>query len=131
MADEVQAAAAAMGAVVVPVQDPAAIPAASAAPVAVPVPPPPLLDVKTVAVNGVDVMVNLSYVRSWEGVIQIKRMQDSSQSEQDRFWAMVEYYDHVCPNAADVAKALGGEAVEVSVVFSTISSAVKAVSPKN
>ena len=109
---------------------PAAVPV-GAVPAAVPVPAPPAPDVKTVDVDGVAVQVNMSYVRSWDGVMQARRMQDDSRSADEKFWAMVEYYDHVCPNAADVAVALGGELADVGAVFGAINRAVKAATPKN
>ena len=130
MADVVLAAGAVEG-VAVPAPEPLPAAVAVPEPVAVPVPAPPAPDVKTVEVDGVRVQVNMSYVRSWEGVMQAKRMQDTSKSEQDRFWAMVEYYDRVCPNASEVAGALGGESVDVSAVFAAINRAVKAATPKN
>lgn len=83
----------------------------------------------TVEKDGIEVKVDTSYAKTWEGVHHLKRMRDTSLSEQDRFFEVVGYYDRVVVNADDVAAALGN--VDVDAIYEFMGEAVKEATPKN
>lgn len=84
--------------------------------------------VVAVEVGGIEVQVDTSYARTWEGVHHLKRLRDTSLSEQDRFFEMVDYYDRVVVNADEVAGILGGD---VDAIYGLLGEAVKEATPKN
>ena len=83
----------------------------------------------TVERDGITVQVDTFYAKTWEGVHHLKRMRDTSLSNDERFFAMVDYYDKVVVNADEVAEALGG--VDVNVIYEFMGEAVKEATPKN
>lgn len=84
--------------------------------------------VVSVVRDGIEVKVDTSYAKTWEGVHHLKRMRDTSIPEADRFFEVVDYYDRVVVNADEVAEALGGNA---NTVFEFLEGAVKDANPKN
>lgn len=83
----------------------------------------------TVEKDGIEVKVDTSYAKTWEGVHQMKRMRDTSLDETDRFFEVVDYYDRVVVNADEVAAALGD--IGVDAIYDFMGEAVKAATPKN
>ena len=79
--------------------------------------------------DGIEVKVDTSYAKTWEGVHHLKRMRDTSISESDRFFEVVDYYDRVVVNADEVAAALGD--VGVDAIYSFMGEAVQEATPKN
>ena len=82
----------------------------------------------TVELDGIEVKVDTSYAKTWEGVHHMKRMRDTSLSETDRFFEVVDYYDHVVANADEVAEKLGGD---VDAIYEFLGKAVQEATPKN
>lgn len=82
----------------------------------------------TVELDGIEVKVDTSYAKTWEGVHHMKRMRDTSLSEADRFFEVVDYYDRVVVNADEVAKARGGD---IDSIYEFLGEAVKEATPKN
>lgn len=82
----------------------------------------------TVEKDGIEVQVDTSYAKTWEGVHAMKRMRDTSLSEADRFFEVVDYYDHVVANADEVAAKLGGDA---NAIYEFLGEAVQEATPKN
>lgn len=83
----------------------------------------------TVELEGVEVQVDTSYTRTWEGVHHLRRMRDTSLSDDDRFFEVVDYYDRVVVNADEVAEKLGG--VDANAIYDFMGKAVREAAPKN
>ena len=88
-------------------------------------------EVVTVELDGIEVQVDFSYIKSWPGVKLAASMASASKSETDKFLAMVEYYELAVPNVDAVAEALGGTSVDAGAVFEFLSAAVSEATPKN
>ena len=82
-----------------------------------------------VEVKGIGVQVDTSYVKTWEGVHHLKRLRDTSLSEQDRFFEMVDYYDRVVLNADEVVEQLGTD--DVDAIYGLLGEAIKEEKQKN
>lgn len=87
----------------------------------------------TVEQDDIIVEIDTHYMRSWPGIRQAAHMQSSQLSESDRFFAMVEYYENICPNIDDINDALIEKSpyVDANDVFRFIADAVKKATPKN
>ena len=85
--------------------------------------------------EGIDVTLDVTYARSWEGLAEAARMQSGDLSTGERFLATIGYYGHVCPNIDDVVAALRaarpGEEVTGSDVIQFVASAFREATPKN
>lgn len=86
--------------------------------------------VKAVEIDGVEVEVDLVYMRSWAGVRQAALTQSSELNEGQRMAAMVEYYEHAVPNIDDVAAAVG-ESAPLDAVVAVVNRAIREATPKN
>lgn len=82
-----------------------------------------------VELDGIEVKVDTSYAKTWEGVHHMKRMRDTSLSETDRFFEVVDYYDRVVANADEVAEKLGD--ADVNAIYEFMGKAVQEATPKN
>lgn len=85
--------------------------------------------------DGVEVTLDMTYARSWDGVRAAARMRSTELTETDRFLATIGYYERVCPNIDEVARALQearpGEEVTGNDVMAFVAGAVKKGTPKN
>lgn len=88
-------------------------------------------EVAVVVHDGIEVQIDLSYIKSWPGVKLAASMASPKRSETERFLAMVEYYELAVPNVDEVSEALGGTSVDVGSVLEFLSAAVKEATPKN
>jgi len=83
----------------------------------------------TVVKDGIEVKVDTSYSKTWDGVHHMRRMRDTSLSDTDRFFEVVDYYDRVVVNADEVAAALGTD--DVNAIYEFMGDAVQEATPKN
>jgi hypothetical protein len=91
-------------------------------------------DVVTVEREGIAVEVDLSYMRSWEGIVRAADMQSERLDEMQRFVAVVEYYRGACPNIDEVDGALrerNGGSITANDVMEFVGAAIKEATPKN
>ena len=92
-------------------------------------------EIATLTFQGVDVQVNRTYARSWDGIYAASRMGSTQLSPSDRFFATIDYFSHACPNASEVAAALAearpGTEVTGNDVLEFLSEAIKKGVPKN
>lgn len=91
-------------------------------------------DVVTIEREGIPVEVDLSYMRSWEGIVRAADMQSPRLDEMQRFVAVVDYYQGACPNIDEVDGALrerGGGTVTANDVMEFVGAAIREATPKN
>lgn len=85
--------------------------------------------------DGVEVTLDLTYARSWDGIAAAARMKAGDLPEADRFLATVDYYERVCPNIGDVAAALQAARHDAEVtgndVMMFVALAIREGTPKN
>lgn len=88
----------------------------------------------TVERDGINVEVDLSFMRSWRGIALASDMQSDRLDDVGKLSAMVEYYRGACPNIGDVDDALcekAGEHVPADEVMKFVAEAVREATPKN
>lgn len=92
-------------------------------------------EVATITHEGVEVLIDRTYVRSWEGLVAAADMQRGDLSPAQRYVAQISYYQGACPNMAEVVAALSaarpGEEVSGNDAMAFVAQAVKADTPKN
>lgn len=86
-------------------------------------------DIKRVKAGGLEVEVDLAFMRSWKGIRLAARMQSTERSDSERFMDVIDYYESAIPNLADVDEAMPD--AEASEVFELLAEAVKKATPKN
>ena len=91
---------------------------------------------KAVEVDGVKVVVNTEFIRSWDGVRLTSEMRrlsaDESAGEGEKVAAMMEYFTEAVPNVDEVVESLGGGAVaDFGEVVNLLVRAIGGVTPKN
>lgn len=87
-------------------------------------------DVVSVSKDSVEILVDLTYVRSWPGLRMVSRLSSTQLSDSDKLIAAFEFYEEAVPNVDDVVAALGND-VDASEVFDLLAWAVKEAAPKN
>lgn len=85
--------------------------------------------VAKVTVEGVEVAVDLDYLRSWEGIRLAAHMQSKERSDADRLADMIAYYEGAIANIDEVSEGMGGASADA--VLGLLSSAVREATPKN
>ncbi len=91
-------------------------------------------EIVTREVDGISVEIDLTYLRSWEGISDAARMGNDKASEVERFVSMGRYYQGACPNVDDVAAQLSeqsDEEVAATDVMYFLARAIKDATPKN
>lgn len=95
-------------------------------------------NIATAEVDGIEVEVDLSYVLSWPGMLDVAAMQDESLPQSERGMASVSFYDHTCPNSRKVYAQLRERAAEgetpaetTARMMGVLAQAVAKVAPKN
>lgn len=95
----------------------------------------PAHELATRELEGVEVTLDLTYARSWDGIAAAARMRAGDLPEADRFLATVDYYERVCPNIGEVAAALQAARPDAEVtgndVMSFVALAIREGTPKN
>lgn len=88
----------------------------------------------SVEVDGVTVIINTDYLKSWDGVkasVEMRRLEaDEEATDDEKFVAVFDYFS----NAVDIdalVDALGGGSVPVEDVFAVASKALAESSAKN
>lgn len=90
--------------------------------------------VVTVKRDGINVDIDLAYMRSWEGLVVAADMQSSRLDDGAKFLATVEYYRTACPNIDEVNAALKAatkDEVTAADVIAFVAECVKEATPKN
>lgn len=92
-------------------------------------------DIRTVEVEGITVEIDVSYAKSWPGLILASRLRADDIETGEKAMAMVEYYDRACPNIKSVWQALDTDDADVEDVnmriAQLVSEAVKIAAGKN
>lgn len=90
--------------------------------------------VVTIERDGIAVQVDVSYMRSWPGIVRAADMQSERLGDTERMLAMVDYYRHACPNIDEVDEAMraaSDDDVTANDVMVLVSQAVAEATPKN
>ena len=89
-------------------------------------------------VDGIEVEVDLSYISSWPGMLDVAAMQDETLSQSERGIASLSFYSHTCPSSRKVYAQLREMADDdesptetTSRMMGVLARAVAKVSPKN
>lgn len=91
-------------------------------------------EVTTAEVDGIEVAVDLTWCRSWEGIAAISRMERKGLTDAERLVTTVDYYLNACPNIDEVSEALQARSeseVTAADVMAFVAGAVREVTPKN
>ena len=92
-------------------------------------------EVATITHEGIDVLIDRTYVRSWEGLVAAADMQRTDLTQAQRYVAQIGYYRGACPNMGEVVAALKaarpGEEVTGNDAMAFVAEAVRADTPKN
>lgn len=88
-----------------------------------------------VEIDGIEIKVNSSYLKSWDGVRQAVEMQrlaaDDEASNEEKFMAVFDYYSNAIGNIDEIVDALGGGSTPIEDVFAICSKALSVSSAKN
>ena len=92
-------------------------------------------EVATITHEGVEVLIDRTYVRSWDGLVAAADMQRADLTPAQRYVTQIGYYRSACPNMGEVVAALAaarpGEEVTGNDAMAFVAEAVKADTPKN
>lgn len=92
-------------------------------------------EVATIMHEGIEVLIDRTYARSWDGLVAAADMQRTDLTPAQRYVTQIGYYRAVCPNMGDVVAALAaarpGEEVTGNDAMAFVAEAVKADMPKN
>ena len=88
-----------------------------------------------VEVDGITVVIDADYVKSWDGVMQAVEMQrlstDEEATDADKMMALFSYYSKAIANIGEIKEALGGGNVPAERVFEIATKALQSGSSKN
>lgn len=88
-----------------------------------------------VEVDGITVVIDVDYVKSWDGVLQAVEMQrlstDEAATDADKMMALFTYYNRAIANIDEIKEALGGGNVPADKVFAIATEALQSDRLKN
>lgn len=88
-----------------------------------------------VEVDGITVIIDTDFVKSWDGVMQAVEMQrlanDEEATDADKMLALFGYYSRAIANIDAIKDALGGGNVPADKVFDIATRALQSGSSKN
>lgn len=91
--------------------------------------------VNAIDVDGVRIVINSAYLKSWDGVKQAVEMQrleaDEEATNEEKFLAVFDYYNNAIENLDDVVESMGGGSVPFEQVFTVCAKALAGSSEKN
>ena len=91
--------------------------------------------VNAIDVDGVRIVINSAYLKSWDGVKQAVEMQrleaDEEATNEEKFMAVFDYYNNAIANMDEVVESLGGGTPPREDVFTVCSKALAGSSEKN
>ncbi len=86
-------------------------------------------EVCTVKLEGIEVQVNLQFIKSWEGIRLSAHMQSPEKSVEDKLLDVVAYYERAVANMDEVSEKLGDRPADEVLKF--VGKAIKEATPKN